>query len=133
ISFDGFRFDYLDKTDTPHFDSLAAEGVQAEGLIPVFPSKTFPNHYAIATALYPEHSGFVGNTMYDPKWDAWYRIRDRQAVEDGRWYGGGPLWDTLQKQGIRTGTTFWVGSEAERQSMHRTQCTTWHDTLHGRA
>src|SRR5699024_771506 len=129
ISFDGFRYDYLDKTDTPHFDRFAAEGVQAEGLIPVFPSKTFAHHYAIATGLYPENSGFVGNTMYDPKWDAWYRIRDREAVEDGKWYGGEPIWNTLEKQGIRTGTMFWVGSEADIQDMHPTHWKTFDDTM----
>ena len=120
ISFDGFRYDYLNKVETPHFDTLAANGVQAEGLIPVFPSKTFPNHYSIVTGLYPENTGLVGNTMYDPKWDEWYRIRDRQAVENGKWYGGEPIWNTLEKQGIRTGTMFWVGSEADIQNMHPT-------------
>jgi len=120
ISFDGFRYDYLNKVDTPHFDSLAANGVQSEGLIPVFPSKTFPNHYSIATGLYPANTGLVGNTMYDPKWDEWYRIGDREAVEDGKWYGGEPIWNTLEKQGFRTGTMFWVGSEADIQGMHPT-------------
>ena len=120
ISFDGFKYNYLQKVDTPHFDSLAAGGVRAEGLIPVFPSKTFPNHYSIATGLYPENTGLVGNTMYDPKWDEWYRIRDRQAVENGKWYGGEPIWNTLEKQGLRTGTMFWVGSEADIQGMHPT-------------
>ncbi|WP_138431976.1 ectonucleotide pyrophosphatase/phosphodiesterase [Fodinibius saliphilus] len=120
ISFDGFRYDYLNKVDTPHFDSLVAGGVQSEGLIPVFPSKTFPNHYSIATGLYPENTGFIGNTMYDPKWDEWYRIRDREAVENGKWYGGEPIWNTLEKQGVRTGTMFWVGSEADIQDMYPT-------------
>lgn len=129
ISFDGFRYDYLDKAETPHFDSLAAGGVRAEGLIPVFPSKTFPNHYAIATGLYPENSGFVGNTMYDPEWEEWYRIRDREAVEDGKWYGGEPIWNTLEKQGIRTGTMFWVGSEADIQGMHPTHWKKFNDEM----
>lgn len=120
ISFDGFRYDYLDRTDTPNFDSLVASGVSAEGLIPVFPSKTFPNHYSIATGLYPENSGLINNTMYDPKWDEWYRIRDRDAVENGKWYEGEPIWNTLEKQGIRTGTMFWVGSEADIQEMRPT-------------
>ena len=120
ISFDGFRHDYLTKVETPHFDSLATNGVQSKGLIPVFPSKTFPNHYAMVTGLYPENSGFVGNTMYDPQWDEWYRIRDREAVENGKWYGGEPIWNTLEKQGINTGTMFWVGSEADIQEMHPT-------------
>lgn len=133
ISFDGFGYDYLEKTDTPHFDSLVAGGVRAEGLIPVFPSKTFPNHYSIATGLYPENTGFVGNTMYDPEWQEWYRIRDREAVESGKWYSGEPIWNTLEKQGLRTGTMFWVGSEADIQGMHPTHWKTYDENLPGRA
>ncbi len=133
ISFDGFGHDYLQKTATPHFDSLIAGGVQAEGLIPVFPSKTFPNHYSIATGLYPENTGFVNNTMYDPKWEEWYRISDREAVEDGRWYGGEPIWNTLEKQGIKTGTMFWVGSEADIQGMRPTHWKTYDDDMPGKA
>lgn len=129
ISFDGFRYDYLEKVETPHFDTLVSEGARAEGLIPVFPSKTFPNHYAIATGLYPENSGFVNNTMYDPEWDEWYRIRDRKAVEDGKWYGGEPIWNTLEKQGIKTGTMFWVGSEADIQGMHPTHWKRYDDDM----
>ena len=133
ISFDGFRYDYLNKVDTPHFDSLAANGVQAEGLIPVFPSKTFPNHYSIATGLYPENTGLVGNTMYDPKWGEWYRIDDREAVEAGKWYGGEPIWNTLEKQGLRTGTMFWVGSEADIQGMHPTYWKIYDGSMPGEA
>lgn len=120
ISFDGFRYDYLDRVSTPHFDSLKTAGVSAGGLISVFPTKTFPNHYSIVTGLYPEHSGLVGNVMYDPKWDEWYRISDREAVENADWYEGEPIWNTLEKQGIRTGTMFWVGSEAPIQNMRPT-------------
>ncbi|MGD8426224.1 MAG: ectonucleotide pyrophosphatase/phosphodiesterase [Balneolaceae bacterium] len=120
ISFDGFRHDYFDKVATPNFDSFAATGVKAEGLIPVFPSKTFPNHYSIVTGLYPEHTGLVGNTMYDPQWDQWYHISDRSAVQNGKWYGGEPIWNTLEKQGIRTAPFFWVGSEAAIEDIHPT-------------
>lgn len=120
ISFDGFRYDYLERVNTPHFDSLITDGVQAERLIPVFPSTTFPNHYSIVTGLYPENSGMIGNTMFDPEWDEWYRINNREAVEDEKWYEGEPIWNTLEKQDIRTGTMFWVGSEADIQGMHPT-------------
>ena len=41
-------------------------GVRAEGLIPIFPSKTFPNHYTIVTGLYPDRHGIVSNNMIDP-------------------------------------------------------------------
>jgi len=113
ISFDGFRSDYMDKTDTPNLHRLAAQGVRAQGLIPAFPSKTFPNHYTIVTGLYPSHHGIIGNTMFDPEFIAIFKIGDREAVGDGRWWGGEPLWVTAQKQGQISATYFWVGSEAE--------------------
>lgn len=120
ISFDGFAHDYLSRVSTPHFDSLVANGVSSKGLIPVFPTKTFPNHYSIATGLYPENTGLVANTMYDPKFEEWYRISNRQAVEDPKWYGGEPIWNTIEKQGLKAGTMFWVGSEAPVQEMRPT-------------
>lgn len=120
ISFDGFRYDYLDKTETPNFDRLIEGGVRSEGLIPIFPSKTFPNHYAIATGLYPENNGFVGNNMYDPDMDASFAIRNRDAVENPDWYQGEPIWNTVEKAGKRAGTMFWVGSEAPIQDIRPT-------------
>ena len=89
-------------------------------MIPVFPSLTFPNHYSIVTGLYPEHHGIVANTIYDPEWDAWFRIRDRSAIEDERWWGGEPIWVTAQRQGLRSATFFWVGSEAPIQGIRPT-------------
>ncbi|MDR8392669.1 ectonucleotide pyrophosphatase/phosphodiesterase [Aliifodinibius sp. S!AR15-10] len=120
ISFDGFRYDYLSKTETPNFDRFISIGVMAESLIPVVPTKTFPNHYSIVTGLYPENSGLVGNTMYDPEWDEWYRISDREAVANGDWYQGEPIWNTAERQGLTTGTMFWIGSEAEINGMRPT-------------
>ncbi len=120
ISFDGFRYDYLSKTATPNFDSLAANGVKAESLIPVFPTKTFPNHYSIATGLYPENTGIISNTMYDPEFDEWYRISDQEAVQNAKWYKGEPIWNTIEKQGLNAGIMFWVGSEAPIQAMRPT-------------
>lgn len=120
ISFDGFRYDYLSKVNTPHFDAFAAEGVRADGLVPVFPSMTFPSHYSMATGLYPENSSIIGNTMYDPRFDERYHIADREAVEDPKWYEGEPIWNTVEKQGLTAGTMFWVGSEAPIQNMRPT-------------
>jgi hypothetical protein len=50
VSLDGFRWDYLDRGLTPNLSRLAREGVRAAALVPVFPTKTFPNHYTIAAA-----------------------------------------------------------------------------------
>ncbi len=120
ISFDGFRADYLSKAETPNFDAFVAEGVIADGMIPVFPSNTFPNHYSIATGLYPENTGLIDNSFYAPELDARYSMGNRQAVEDGRFYSGEPIWNTVEKQGLTAGTMFWVGSEADIQGMHPT-------------
>lgn len=117
ISFDGFRADYLTKTETPNFDRLIKNGVTADGLIPIFPTKTFPNHYAIATGLYPENNGLIGNNMYDPEMDARYSMGNRDAVENPDWYLGEPIWNTVEKAGKKAGTMFWIGSEAPIQNM----------------
>ena len=63
VSMDGFRWDYpaLHPTETPHLRQYAAEGISARELIPVYPSNTFPNHYAIVTGLYPAHNGIINN------------------------------------------------------------------------
>ncbi len=118
LSLDGFRWDYADMAPTPNLDKIAKIGIKAESLQPSFPSKTFPNHYTIATGLYPDHHGIVLNTFYDPETDRYYAIRDRKAVEDGTFYGGEPIWNTAEKQGVKAGTFFWVGSDADIQQMH---------------
>ena len=116
VSFDGFRYDYLDRGLTPVLDSLARAGVRADGLIPVMPTKTFPNHYAIATGMYSADHRLTANTFRDPDLGL-YSPADRTTVEDGRWYGGEPIWVAAGRQGLRTASMFWVGSEADVQGV----------------
>jgi len=59
LSLDGFRWDYPQMANTPTLDSLKKAGVIAESLKPSYPTKTFPNHYTMATGLYPDHHGLV--------------------------------------------------------------------------
>ncbi len=113
VSMDGFRPDYLERFDTPNLDRLAAGGVRAEYLIPAFPTKTFPNHYTIATGLHPDHHGIVFNDLWDPGWDRWF---DRRAVgtpEYDAWWGGEPIWVTARRQGRVAAAMFWPGTDAE--------------------
>jgi predicted AlkP superfamily pyrophosphatase or phosphodiesterase len=118
ISIDGYRSDYYDRYPTPTLRRLASEGVRSEGLIPAFPSKTFPNHYTIVTGLYPAHHGIVGNTIYDPEREAWFRFTDDDAVTDPRWWGGEPIWVTAERQGVCSASFFWPGSEAPIGGIH---------------
>ena len=113
ISLDGFRPDYVDRYEAPTLRRLAAEGVRAEGMLPSFPSKTFPNHYTVVTGLYPENHGIVANNMYDPEFDASFSMGNREAVRDGRWWEGEPIWVTLEQQDQKSAPFFWPGSEAE--------------------
>ena len=113
VSFDGFRPDYLDRFDTPAFDRLAARGLQAAGLISVFPSLTFPGHYSIATGLYPEAHGIVANRFYDPVRDDEFNYRERGDVGDGSWWGGEPIWVTAERQGLTAAAFFFPGTEAD--------------------
>jgi len=112
ISMDGFRYDYLNKANTPNFDNLLQGGVTSKALVPVFTSKTFPNHYSIATGMYAENHGLIANTFYATDIGKPYAIRDRNAVENGQFYGGEPIWVTAERQGVRTASYFWVGTEA---------------------
>lgn len=111
MSLDGFRRDYLELYAPPVLTSLAAEGVVADAMIPVFPALTFPNHYSIVTGLYPGHHGIIANRMFDTGFDALFTM-DNGAPSDGRWWGGEPIWVTAERQGVRSASFFWVGSEA---------------------
>jgi len=111
LSLDGFRWDYPDKTSTPTLNQIAKDGVKAVSLIPSFPSKTFPNHYTIATGLYPDHHGLVNNSFYDRALGKPYAIGNEEARFDPEFYGGEPIWITAQNQGVKTASFYWVGSD----------------------
>ena len=114
VSLDGFRYSYATQFGAPALAHLAAEGASApEGMIPSFPSVTFPNHFSIITGLYPEHHGIVENSFYDPVRKESYAIKNVQAVTDGSWYTGVPLWVLAEKQGMRSACFFWPTSDAE--------------------
>ncbi|HEY9117374.1 MAG TPA: ectonucleotide pyrophosphatase/phosphodiesterase [Roseivirga sp.] len=112
VSFDGFRHDYVEKYNAPNFKEFIKNGVAAEAMTPSFPSKTFPNHYSLVTGLYPDHHGLVDNTFYDKELDLQYSIGNRERVENPAFYGGLPLWQLVQQNGMKSASYFWVGSEA---------------------
>jgi ectonucleotide pyrophosphatase/phosphodiesterase family protein 5 len=66
VSFDGFRHDYFTKHTTPGLNMFKSGGTHAPYVRNVFPTKTFPNHHSIATGLFPESHGVLGNEVYDP-------------------------------------------------------------------
>lgn len=118
VSIDGYRADYLERGLSPTLAMLARHGVHARAMQPSFPSLTFPNHYTLVTGLRPDHHGIVNNTMYDAQLGK-FSLGNRKAVSDGRWWAQGtPLWETADRQGLRTATMFWPGSEADIHGRH---------------
>ncbi|MGB9770368.1 MAG: ectonucleotide pyrophosphatase/phosphodiesterase [Candidatus Kapaibacteriota bacterium] len=111
LSFDGFRWDYLNRGLTPNLTKFAENGVQAISLEPSFPSSTFPNHYTIVTGMYPENHGIIGNHIYNSYNNTTFSLKDSNAVTDPRWYLGEAIWETAKRQGIPTASFFWPGSE----------------------
>ena len=119
VSLDGFRWDYVKMYHTPFFDRMAAEGVQAV-MTPSFPSKTFPNHYTLATGLYPDHHGIVANSFWHTEKKKLYSMSDSETRNDASFYGGEPIWITAQRQGVKTGNVYWVGSDIAVKGQYPT-------------
>ena len=110
ISIDGFRPDYMDRGITPNLTALAAAGIHAP-MRPSFPTKTFPNHWTLVTGKTPDNHGIVGNTMEDTARPG--EIFKMVTKDPFWWDQAEPIWITAEKQGVRTATMFWPGSEVE--------------------
>ncbi|KAK7272770.1 hypothetical protein RJT34_29593 [Clitoria ternatea] len=113
VSSDGFRFGYQFKTHLPNIRRLIRNGTEAEtGLIPVFPTLTFPNHYSIVTGLYPPYHGIINNFFFDPVTGEKFTRSSHQP----KWWLGHPLWETVLDNGLKAATYFWPGSEVHKGS-----------------
>ncbi|XP_046716079.1 venom phosphodiesterase CdcPDE isoform X2 [Silurus meridionalis] len=114
VSLDGLRAEYQETWHSliPVLDKLQRCGTSSAFMQPVFPSKTFPNHYSIVTGLYSESHGLVDNNMYDPEFNASFSLSNTEK-DKPRWYLGEPIWLTVMDQGLRAGTYFWPGSDVK--------------------
>ncbi|KAK9466898.1 alkaline-phosphatase-like protein [Lipomyces arxii] len=111
ISLDGFRPDYLTPELTPAMWEIFTAEYSAPFMYPSFPSVTFPNHYTLATGLYPSAHGIVGNTFFDPVTGEEFDYHNDTSSLQPKWWGGEPVWATATKNGLRTGVHMWPGSE----------------------
>ena len=136
ISFDGFRWDYLDLVkkagkDTPNFDYLIKRGVKSKRVRTTFTTTTLPNHYSMATGMYQESHGIVGKEMFDPLFNESFSKAEIESTTKSFWWNNGteedgaePIWITNQKDKGKdeanvlskkksekwSGVLFWVGS-----------------------
>jgi alkaline phosphatase D len=111
VSLDGFRYDYAERYHAGNILGLGKEGAVAEGMIPSFPTVTFPNHVSIVTGQYPEHHGIVGNSFWDPARQEMYSMN--RAATEGAFCSYKPLWVVAERQKVKTAAMFWPTSDAE--------------------
>ena len=121
ISMDGFRASYMQShaQSMPNIRAFFRDGVKSKGIRPSFPSLTFPNHYTIATGLYPSAHGIIANSFIDPTTTAKFSMSSGSL--EAKWWGGEPLWVTARKAGLNAYVYFWPGSEVELHGFRPTQ------------
>uniref|UniRef100_A0A8C9WTG5 Ectonucleotide pyrophosphatase/phosphodiesterase 1 n=1 Tax=Sander lucioperca TaxID=283035 RepID=A0A8C9WTG5_SANLU len=112
VSLDGFRAKYLKDhgSHLPVINKLRNHGTTTPYMRPVYPTKTFPNHYSIVTGLYPESHGIVDNKMYDVSQNTSFSLKTEEKF-NAKWYQGEPIWLTAMRQKLKAGTFFWPGSD----------------------
>ena len=115
VSMDGFRWDYQKQFNLQNLKQIAKEGVHAKSMKPSYPSKTFPNHYSIVTGLYPDHHGIINNVFYDAQLNESFSLSSK-AKNDSRFYGGSPIWNVAEQQGVKSASFFWPGSDIDKRN-----------------
>lgn len=135
ISFDGFRWDYVHRANNlSSFHRMISDGAWAvHGLKNAFITKTLPNHFTIATGLYEESHGIVGNVMYDPIFNSTFHGWIDSDLRDSRWWddGGEPIWITNQRQNTqhRSGVLAWPGGLASVKGFQAYRAESFNDNL----
>jgi predicted AlkP superfamily pyrophosphatase or phosphodiesterase len=130
VSLDGFRYDYYRIHDATHLLAIGKRGASTpQGMLPSYPSITFPNHMTLVTGLIPEHNGILWNSFYDPATHKTFEYKKNS--KDGSFYSGTPLWVLSQQQGMRSACMFWPGSEAEIAGLRPTYWAEYLDKYDG--
>ncbi|XP_070575492.1 ectonucleotide pyrophosphatase/phosphodiesterase family member 7-like [Ptychodera flava] len=112
VLLDGLRYD-LFGADMPNLAKIAAEGVKANQSYPIFPTKSIPSMYSIATGLYAESHGAVRNYYYNTRTGEIYDYA--KTCNTSEWFdtGAEPIWVTAHFEGMSTGTYMYPGGSAE--------------------
>jgi len=136
VVWDGMRPDFVSQENTPALWKLANEGVVFRNHHAVYPSATNVNGTAIATGVYPGHSGLIANHDYRPEIDSRKSldVEIPKVVEKGDELSGGKYISTptiaeiVQRAGGRTtiATAKTVGLLLDRQvdPGHAKNCVT---------
>ncbi|KIK90554.1 hypothetical protein PAXRUDRAFT_831614 [Paxillus rubicundulus Ve08.2h10] len=129
ISIDGLRADYLDRGLTPHLLDISKQGLRAKYMKPVFPTLTFPNHWAIMTGLHAESHGIVANNFWDPATNTEFQYNREQSAWNATWWLGEPMWETAERAGLITANLMWPGPPTTLSGVSPTYFVPWRDRV----
>ncbi|KAJ7069556.1 alkaline-phosphatase-like protein [Mycena amicta] len=129
VSIDGLRADYLDRGLTPHLLDISKQGLRAKSLVPIFPTLTFPNHWALMTGLYAESHGIVGNNFWDPISNSEFHYNQLSSAWNPTWWLGEPMWETAGKAGIITANLMWPGPPKTTSGASSSYFVPWKDKV----
>ncbi|CAI5448452.1 unnamed protein product [Caenorhabditis angaria] len=105
ISFDGFRHDLLNKKLVPNIYKWATRSTWfTSGVKSQYVSYTAPNHMSIATGLFEEAHGIVGNYFFDTETRQFFDYFNStqkpgvvNASQQEFWYLADPIWLTNER------------------------------------
>jgi predicted AlkP superfamily pyrophosphatase or phosphodiesterase len=129
VSIDGLRADYLDRGLTPHLLAISKKGLRAKFMKPIFPTLTFPNHWALMTGLYAESHGIVANNFWDPATQSEFHYNRVSSTWNPSWWFGEPMWETAEKVGIKTANLMWPGPPKTSSGASPTYFVPWADKV----
>ncbi|KAJ3504776.1 hypothetical protein NLJ89_g7763 [Agrocybe chaxingu] len=129
VSIDGLRADYLDRGLTPHLLALSKKGLRAKSMKPVFPTLTFPNHWALMTGLHAESHGIVANNFWDPASKEEFHYNRISSAWNPAWWLGEPMWETAEKAGLVTANLMWPGPPKTLTEASPTYFVPWKDKV----
>ncbi|KIP08617.1 hypothetical protein PHLGIDRAFT_104115 [Phlebiopsis gigantea 11061_1 CR5-6] len=129
VSIDGLRASYLDRGLTPHLVAISKKGLRAKSMRPIFPTLTFPNHWALMTGLYAESHGIVGNNFWDPASRSEFHYNRVESCWNSSWWYGEPMWETAERAGLITANLMWPGPPVTRTGSEPTYFLPWRNNV----
>lgn len=110
IAWDGLRPDMVNAVNTPTLEKLRQDGTFFSRHHAVYPSTTEVNGTALATGMYPDNSGIIGNREYRPKinptesvaTESLKTIRKGDELTGGKYLATPTMYELVQAAGFPT-------------------------------
>ncbi|SAM81856.1 related to nucleotide diphosphatase [Ustilago bromivora] len=82
---------------------------QASYMQPIFPTLTFPNHWALLTGLHASSHGIVANDFTLSSTHRQFYYTNPAQSWNSSWWLGEPIWATAQRSGLKSAVLMWPG------------------------